>query len=282
LTAVAPRVSIAVCVALVAALAASCTELPPDSATARTVDVTDEATSSPLQREFLEVGARASSSSVDEPPRTEGVPAPRSLKRSAWVVRADGNRLGVWTDPRAKKGTRTPVDAVNPWGQQVAFPVMKVAFIEGDPWYRVLLGIEPNGSQGWVRARDVTFHRVRHRVTIDLSERVLRHYRNGHLRHRFSVGVGAAGTPTTSGRFFVWAVLEPSDPTGPYGSYLLGLSGFSEVLTDWPGGGRIAIHGTDDPSDRGRPVSHGCARVYNPQMNRLRNIPMGTTVMIHP
>ncbi|MGZ8565585.1 MAG: L,D-transpeptidase [Actinomycetota bacterium] len=276
-----PRVSIAVCVALVAALAASCTELPPDSAAARTVDVTAEPSSSPIPREFLELGVDAPSR-VGEQPRATEVPAPRSLERSAWVLRAEGNRLVVWTDPRAKDRTRTKVDAVNPWGQQVAFPVTQVAIVQGDAWYRVLLGIAPNGSRGWVRAGDVTFHRVRHRVTIDLSERALRHYRNGHLRHRFSVGVGAAATPTTTGRFFVWAVLEPRDPTGPYGSYLLGLSGFSEVLTDWPGGGRIAIHGTADPSDRGRPVSHGCTRVYNLQMDRLRNIPMGTTVTIQP
>ena len=71
--------------------------------------------------------------------------------------------------------------------------VMAVEIVRGDPWYRVLLGIEPNGSNGWVRARDVTFVRVRHRLTIDLSERMLHHYRNGHLRHRFSVGIGATG-----------------------------------------------------------------------------------------
>ena len=179
-----------------------------------------------------------------------------------------------------KSQIRTRIDAENPWGQRIAFPVMAVEIVRGDPWYRVLLGIEPNGSNGWVRARDVTFVRVRHRLTIDLSERMLHHYRNGHLRHRFSVGIGARGTPTTVRRFFVWAQLQPSDPSGPYGSYLLGLSGFSEVLTDWPGGGRIAIHGTADPSDRGRRVSHGCTRVFNRQMDRLRNIPMGTTVTI--
>jgi lipoprotein-anchoring transpeptidase ErfK/SrfK len=94
------------------------------------------------------------------------------------------------------------------------------------------------------------------------------------------VGIGAPNTPTTVGRFFVWAHLDTRGASGPYGSYLLGLSGFSEVLSYWPGGGRMAIHGTADPTDRGRRVSYGCPRVYNPQMNRLRGIPMGTTVLI--
>ena len=131
-----------------------------------------------------------------------------------------------------------------------------------------------------MRGDDVTFDRTRHRVVIDLSDRVLRHYRNGKMRHRFSVGIGAPDTPTTTGHFFVWAHLDPRDASGPYGTYLLGLSGFSRVLTDWPGGGRMAIHGTADATDPGRRVSYGCARVYNAQMNELRGIPMGTTVLI--
>ena len=150
----------------------------------------------------------------------------------------------------------------------------------GTAWYRILIGVQPNGSSGWIRGDDVTFNRIRHRVVVDLSARELRHFRDGKLRHRFSVGIGAPATPTTTGRFFVWAHLDPRDASGPYGTYLLGLSGFSKVLTNWPGGGRMAIHGTADPTDRGRRVSYGCARVYNPQMNRLRGIPMGAMVWI--
>jgi lipoprotein-anchoring transpeptidase ErfK/SrfK len=112
-----------------------------------------------------------------------------------------------------------------------------------------------------------------------MSARILRHFRNGKLIHKFSVGIGAPSTPTTPGLFFVWARLA-ADPSGPYGSYVLGLSGFSEVLTEWPGGGRMAIHGTDNAADRGNEVSFGCVRVYNPQMQELRDVPMGTPVLI--
>ena len=276
-----PRTPALVGLAIVALALASCTDVPPDSASARTTERSLEVEpSSSIPREFLEVGVDVTSDASREPHRAARVPPPRSLKRWAWVVRADADRIRVWSDPGSSKDAPVRVDASNPWGQRIAFPVMRVADVQGSAWYRVLLGVEPNGSTGWVRAGDVTFHRVRHRVIVDLSERVLRHYRNGAVRHRFSVGIGAPGTPTSTGRFFVWATLRPDDPTGPYGSFLLGLSGFSEVLTDWPGGGRIAIHGTTQASDRGRRVSHGCARVYNPQMKQLRTIPMGTSVTI--
>ena len=97
----------------------------------------------------------------------------------------------------------------------------------------------------------------------------------------YEVGVGAADSPTAPGHFFVWARV-PSDPAGPYGVLALGLSGFSDVITDWVGGGRLAIHGTSHPSDRGEDVSHGCVRVFNPQMLSLADVSLGTPVWIHP
>lgn len=128
----------------------------------------------------------------------------------------------------------------------------------------------------------MTLSQATDRIVVDTSTRVLRHFRDGTLLHRFRIGIGKPTTPTTPGHFFVWARLQPSEPSGQYGSYLLGLSGFSEVLTEWPGGGRMAIHGTADPTDRGQEVSFGCVRVFNDQMDQLTDVPMGTSVVIRP
>jgi lipoprotein-anchoring transpeptidase ErfK/SrfK len=117
---------------------------------------------------------------------------------------------------------------------------------------------------------------------VDLSDHLLQRWESGRVTARFRVAVGAPSTPTTPGRFFVWAQVPYDDASGAYGVFALGLSGFSEVLTGWPGGGRMAIHGTIDPSHLGRDVSHGCVRVYNAQMLRLRDVPMGTPVLIRP
>jgi lipoprotein-anchoring transpeptidase ErfK/SrfK len=276
---VSPRRAIAACFTIIALLGAGCGEFPDDSAMAREAARAASPSPSPSPREFLEVGDQASSHAAGEPAGT-AVPAPKYLERWGWALRSRTDRLDVYTDPRDGASPRMSIHAMNPWDQRIAFPIRDVRMRGETAWYRVLLGIEPNGSNGWVRGDDVTFDRTRHRVVIDLSQRVLHHYRNGTLRHRFTVGIGAPGTPTTPGHFFVWAHLDPRDASGPYGTYLLGLSGFSQVLTNWPGGGRMAIHGTADPTDRGGRVSYGCARVYNPQMNELRGIPMGTTVLI--
>lgn len=188
--------------------------------------------------------------------------------------------LRVYRTPGAGASAYRRIAARNPWGQAIRFLVVGASHTgAGPPWLRVLLGVGSNGAEGWVPRQEVRLRRTHDRIVVSLSARTLWHTRDGHLIQRFRVAVGATSTPTTPGRFFVWAKL-PADPHGAYGSYVLGLSGFSEVLTSWPGGGRMAIHGTDNPADRGQWVSHGCVRVYNPEMDRLRDVPMGTPVII--
>ena len=213
-----------------------------------------------------------------EGPQPDELPGP-----GAWVVRSVAPTMPVWAAPAPDPEIRFAVETTNPWDQPIVYPVVRAAQAQdGAIWYRVLLGIEPNGSRGWVKAADVSLSRATDRIVVDTSTRILRHFRDGKVIHRFRVGVGKPTTPTTPGHFFVWARLQPSDPNGQYGTYLLGLSAFSEVLTDWPGGGRMAIHGTVDPTDRGREVSFGCVRVFNEQMDQLTDVPMGTSVVIRP
>jgi len=151
----------------------------------------------------------------------------------------------------------------------------------GTRWLEVHLPVRPNGRTAWIREDDVERLLEREeRIVVDLSSRTLRYFRGDELVHRLRVGIGAAATPSATGTFSVWVKMRFDDPGGPYGILALGLSGFSRVLKDWPGGGRLAIHGTDDPADRGRDVSHGCIRVYNPELRLLRDVPLGTPVTI--
>ena len=99
----------------------------------------------------------------------------------------------------------------------------------------------PEGTTGWIDAADVRLEERTERIVVDLSERTLWHLGDGDLRHRFDVGLGTPTYPTTAGRFSVWAFVRYADPTGPYATFALGLSGFSDVITDRPGGGRMAI-----------------------------------------
>jgi L,D-transpeptidase catalytic domain len=150
----------------------------------------------------------------------------------------------------------------------------------GKRWVKVLLPIRPNGASGWAKVSDVRLKPVFERIVVDLSARALRHYVREDLVDRFRVGIGTPQYPTGQGRFYVWQRVAFADASGPYGIFALGLSGFSPVLSEWPGEGRMAIHGTADPSDRGRDVSHGCVRVYNADMRALTRVRLGTPVVI--
>jgi lipoprotein-anchoring transpeptidase ErfK/SrfK len=147
-------------------------------------------------------------------------------------------------------------------------------------WVRLQMPFRPNGHEAWVHASDITLKREDQKIVVDLRQRTLRWWDSGKLLHTFSVGIGTPQTPTTTGTYYVWERIPQPNPDGPYGVFALGLSAFSRVETNWPGGGRIGIHGTPFASDQGNAVSHGCVRVFNPQMILLEKVPLGTPVMI--
>ena len=148
-------------------------------------------------------------------------------------------------------------------------------------WYLVQLPVRPNGRTGFVPAARVRLTTVATRIEVDLSAREVRFFRANRLRLRTTVAVGAPRTPTPTGRFYVNQRLIPYDPRGPFGPGALGISAFSPTLTTWMQGGPIAIHGTNDPSSIGRPVSNGCLRIANKTLRRLfAATPAGTPVVI--
>ncbi len=222
-----------------------------------------------------------SSPSATSSPAGTSAPAPEPFALPTGpgtpIVRADGDAFWV-RDRLGGQGWR--LRAANPWGQQLALPVLRHVRRAGVDWLRVLVPERPNGRTGWIDAAQVIVDTVPGRIVVDLSDHQLRRFTGGEVAADYTVGVGRDETPSTTGLFFVWAQVAYTDRLGPYGSNALGLSAFSEVITEWRGGGRMAIHGTADASDRGLDVSFGCIRVYNPQMDALRNVPMGTPVLI--
>ena len=179
----------------------------------------------------------------------EKLPAPEEL-----VALPRAGILDVWSRPGPGAVIHRRFWSGNGFHQRIRFPVLKMfRDAEGTMWLDALLSERPNGSRGWLRRDDVTLSRVHDRIVVDLSARRLVRYRDGEPVTKLEIAVGAETTPTTTGRFFVWARVHYPDASGPYGPLALGLSGFSDVITGWVGGGRLAIHGTNDRSDLGVP-----------------------------
>jgi hypothetical protein len=157
--------------------------------------------------------------------------------------------------------------------------VLASRLVDGTPWLQVRLPMRPNGRTGWVPAAALgPLHVVRTQLVV--SRRTLRAtlFRAGRVIWSSPVGVGAPGTPTPAGRFYIRELLRATG--GPYGPWAFGTSAYS-TLSDWPGGGVVGIHGTDRPGLLPGRVSHGCVRVPNRRIARLaRLMPIGTPVRI--
>lgn len=147
-------------------------------------------------------------------------------------------------------------------------------------WVKVRLPARPNGQTGWVPRQALgSLRRTTLALTIDRRTLRATLRRSGKAVWRSRVGVGKSATPTPAGRFYVRERLVPK-PGTIYGAVAFGTSAYASV-SDWPGGGVVGIHGTDQPElIPGRP-SHGCVRIRASELRKLdRLLEIGTPVRI--
>ena len=151
----------------------------------------------------------------------------------------------------------------------------------GNTWVKIRVPGRPNGRTGWVRSYSLgDFHVIHTLLVVNRHTLRVRLYKNGRVIFSAPVGVGRPSLPTPSGHF--WVVEKFRVRGAPaYGPFALGTAAYSAHLTDWPGGGVVGLHGTNEPNlIPGRP-SHGCIRLHNADIVRLyRMIPLGTPVRV--
>jgi hypothetical protein len=195
--------------------------------------------------------------------------------RWAQVLRPVAARRRLGGQVAARLRTRTPEHTVN------IVLVTGTAMHRGRLWARVRLPVLPNGTEGWVpRSALGGYTFVDTHLIVRLHRRRMTLFRAGRAIFRAPVGIGAPGTPTPRGQFYIRDRLR-GYASAFYGPIAFGTSARSAVLTEWPAGGFIGIHGTDAPHlIPGRP-SHGCIRMRNRDLKRLaRLLPVGTPVTI--
>jgi lipoprotein-anchoring transpeptidase ErfK/SrfK len=149
-------------------------------------------------------------------------------------------------------------------------------------WLQVSTETAGDRRRAWIRASEVRLRDTTYRLVVSLSSRRLELFDGSRLVFRTRVAVGAAAHPTPTGRFGVTDKLAGSRFGNVYGCCILAISAVQEQLpANWPGGNRIALHGTNVPSTIGNPVSTGCVRVgERPLRQLMRRVPLGTPVII--
>ena len=151
------------------------------------------------------------------------------------------------------------------------------------PWLGLVTTKRPNGRLAWVRSGSVTVASTRMSLILDLSKRTLVLERGAKVVRRMKVGIGRASSPTPTGRFGVTDKLDGRAYGAYYGCCIIALSAHQPRLpAGWPGGDRIAIHGTNAPSTIGARASAGCAHARDADLRILmRRVPLGAPVFIH-
>ena len=202
---------------------------------------------------------------------------PGKLSHWAFVERTTVAR----THPRHSARAVSRLATMTPERTQNLVLALERVEVQGRLWLRVRLPVLPNGTTGWIPRDHVgSYHAVRTHLIVDTTKRTARLERSGRTVFRARIGVGKPRWPTPHGEFFVRNRLRGFQDT-TYGPLAFGTNARSAVLTDWPGGGFIGIHGTNQPGLLPGRVSHGCIRMRNADILRLdRKMPVGTPLTV--
>ena len=188
---------------------------------------------------------------------------------------------------RAKPSWKSKAIGALRWNTEDGLPEVYLALAShvdhagGQVWIKIRIPGRPNGRTGWVRQEQLSnLELVQTRLTIDRRRLRATLRKRGKVIWRSPIGVGAPGTGTPGGKFWIRERLPNLGGSPIYGPWAFGTAAYSK-LSDWPGGGVVGIHGTNQPElIPGRP-SHGCIRVPNPKISKLARImPLGTPVRI--
>ncbi len=188
-------------------------------------------------------------------------------------------RVAVRVSPdRSAKVVRLLQQFRSDYRLQIVLAVGEVSAPDGTAWFKLNLPMRPNGTVGWIPAATATLRPTQSRIVVHRGLRRIELFRNSRRLLSAKVAVGAPGRETPLGEFYVTARFVPDDPF--LGSFALETSAYSR-LTEWPGGGKVGIHGTSEPWLLGQAVSHGCVRVSNQTALALRRlVPVGTPISI--
>lgn len=149
-------------------------------------------------------------------------------------------------------------------------------------WLEIHMPVLPNSRVGWVPRNALSSLRPVHTWLIIDTERLRATLIDaGRVVFSARIGVGKRSTPTPHGNFYVIDRLEHLAGGGVYGPLAFGTSAKSAVLTEWPGGGVVGVHGTDEPQLIPGYPSHGCIRMRDEDIVRLGHLmPVGTPITI--
>ena len=153
-------------------------------------------------------------------------------------------------------------------------------------WVQVRIPQRPNGSTSWLPSDDVALNVTPYRIVVNVTTRRLALYQDGKQVFSAPAGIGTTSDPTPPGQYFLAFDEPPPQPDPGYGPFIMVTSAHSPDIADWQGSGDalIGIHGPlgEDAAigATGAKISHGCIRLHEAALAKLRAVPPGTPIDI--
>lgn len=237
-------------------------------------------------------GATQADATADQSRMLAALPAPATgLRIPHAQLLHDGAHITRWApvkqavQARERPSSTSPVvvdvSTTTPEGTSNLVDVDGEVTKDGVSWVHARLAVLPDGRTGWLpRTALGGWSFVNTHVVVNRETLTLTLYRGAKVVFRTSIGVGKPSTPTPAGQFYVRDRLT-AYASPEYGPLAFGTSARSPFETDWPAGGFIGIHGTDQPNLIPGHISHGCIRLRNAAILKLGKLmPVGTPVTI--
>jgi lipoprotein-anchoring transpeptidase ErfK/SrfK len=139
-------------------------------------------------------------------------------------------------------------------------------------WEHINVPSRPNGQTGWVKRSWLGPVIVSHLlVVVDLHGETLTVYRSGEKIFSAPVGVGnyTLGEQTPTGHFWIAEAFPSSNPF--YGPWAFGTTDYA-ADTEFPDDSIVGIHGTSEPWLIPGDPSHGCIRLKDPDILKLKKL----------
>ncbi|HSW85814.1 MAG TPA: L,D-transpeptidase [Candidatus Saccharimonadales bacterium] len=202
------------------------------------------------------------------------------FKTTEWAYANAYTQVRNWPTANSKK--HFPLRILAPDGDPEVYIVRSTwRDSNGVDWARIRIPDGVRSKEGWVTRNSLGNFGVSHdEIRINREKYILTMYKDGKPVIHAPVGIGRPSLPTPAGHFWVRSRLHNDEsgsfklfgntiPNSVYGPEIIMTSVNASGTTDWPGGGTMGIHGTNEPwLVPGRP-SHGCVRVTNDNIRRI-------------
>jgi lipoprotein-anchoring transpeptidase ErfK/SrfK len=153
--------------------------------------------------------------------------------------------------------------------------------VKGVVWEKIAVPMRPNGQVGWVQRSWLGAVEVTHNlIVVNREHEELFVYNQGKLVFQTPVGTGniANGWITPPGHFWIAEAFPSTNPF--YGPWAFGTTDYSND-TEFPDGSIVGIHGTNEPWLIPGDPSHGCIRLTDADILKLKPlVGIGTPVWI--